>query len=667
MSQTSSVLFQKAKEAAERNVTQLKPKIKLKLTVQSPVAEPLLPTPPPTQTTHPVPAPVSSPVPAPVPAPAKVSKPQGPIVLKAQVHPQLQIQPQPPPMIVHEVEQTEWAEKYRPKDLDTLVGNRAQIAQIRDWFTKFRKRDPNIKKAILFSGCPGTSKTTVAHVVLKEFGYDVKEYNASDVRSKKLVEENLEKLITTEQVDKHFRPNFRPFGIIMDEVDGMSSGDKGGMSQLIKTINPNRGKRCVKKSEKQKTAERWIPPIICICNTGYDKKISDLRKDCFEVKFEKPTVWDLCQVIRNVTKQEHIIMTESAEKVVAELAQGDFRRLIFLLKNFSNIEKRPIETNDIYAYYDVISKKIIDLSSFDVTNKIFQSQTRVEEILKLYDTDKSLLPMMVHENYVTVVNAQNTNNANKMRNCYQCIDAIVNGDVIEKIMYNTQSWSLQPIHGLTSCYIPSYYANVHPLLGYRGASWTTALGRYSLRCANIKNINLLSSMLNTGHTYSVEDIQLLSQVILYNLLDPHGDRKIGAEYMKQYNLSVKDIEKLIKVDKLSDKYKKLYTSRQKTQLRNMFGHLEHKTIHSTTYNMSKTVPKVEKSCSTSTSTSTKKKTTRKAGEDDADDDDGEDTSSEGAIVCGDGDCLDATNKDEDEDEDDEESDTDGDGVILDEI
>ena len=85
---------------------------------------------------------------------------------------------------------------------------------------------------MLFSGCPGTSKTSVAHVILREFGYDVKEYNASDVRSKKLVEENLNKLITTERVDKHLTPDSRPFGIVMDEVDGMTAGDKGGMSQF---------------------------------------------------------------------------------------------------------------------------------------------------------------------------------------------------------------------------------------------------------------------------------------------------------------------------------------------------------------------------------------------------------------------------------------------------
>uniref|UniRef100_A0A6C0BK47 AAA+ ATPase domain-containing protein n=1 Tax=viral metagenome TaxID=1070528 RepID=A0A6C0BK47_9ZZZZ len=494
-----------------------------------------------------------------------------------------------------------WAEKYRPHCLEEIIGNQEQIALIRDWFTRFNARDNTIKKALLFSGYPGTSKTTLAHVMMKEYGYEVKEYNASDVRSKKLVEDNLEKIITMERVDEHFKNNFKPFGIIMDEVDGMSAGDKGGMSQLIKTINPNRGKRCVKKVEKQKMVDRWIPPVICICNNNYDKKIKELKKDCMEIKFDKPSVDDLCQVIHRISEAEHLRLNEAAKRTVAELAQGDFRRLMFLLQNFANIPKVVVDANDIYETYDVIAKKTLDLNSYDVTNRIFAAQTSVEDTLKMYDTDKSLLPMMIHENYINVINSQNTTTLNKMKNCQKCIDSIINGDIIEKIMYNTQSWYLQPIHGLCTCYIPSHYSNTFLRLGHK-INWTTVLGRFSLQRANIKNINLLSSMLNTGRSYTVDDIQLLSHIILYNLLDPKGNPQIGVDYMKNYNLTIKDIEKLIKVDKMSDKYKNLYTSRQKTQLTKIYGYLGQKQIHQTTYHVVKGSGKFSLSNGTSKST-----------------------------------------------------------------
>jgi len=58
--------------------------------------------------------------------------------------------------------------------------------------------------------------------------------------------------------------------IIMDEVDGMSSGDRGGVAAIIAKI----------KSTKV--------PIICICNDRSSEKIRSLATHCLDVKFHKP-------------------------------------------------------------------------------------------------------------------------------------------------------------------------------------------------------------------------------------------------------------------------------------------------------------------------------------------------------------------------------------------
>jgi DNA polymerase III delta prime subunit len=46
----------------------------------------------------------------------------------------------------------------------------------------------NMYRAVLISGSPGIGKTTSAHLVAKMAGYNPIELNASDARSKKLVE-----------------------------------------------------------------------------------------------------------------------------------------------------------------------------------------------------------------------------------------------------------------------------------------------------------------------------------------------------------------------------------------------------------------------------------------------------------------------------------------------
>ena len=68
----------------------------------------------------------------------------------------------------------------------------------------------------------------------------------------------------------------------MDEIDGMNSGDKGGINSLIKLIRP-------KKTKKQKKENVSMIPIICIGNYHMDKKIKELMKVCNTIELKIPT------------------------------------------------------------------------------------------------------------------------------------------------------------------------------------------------------------------------------------------------------------------------------------------------------------------------------------------------------------------------------------------
>lgn len=59
--------------------------------------------------------------------------------------------------------------------------------------------------------------------------------------------------------------------LIMDEVDGMSAGDRGGVADLIASIKISK------------------IPIICICNDRYSQKLKSLVNYCLPLNFRKPT------------------------------------------------------------------------------------------------------------------------------------------------------------------------------------------------------------------------------------------------------------------------------------------------------------------------------------------------------------------------------------------
>lgn len=57
--------------------------------------------------------------------------------------------------------------------------------------------------------------------------------------------------------------------IIMDEVDGMSSGDRGGSQELLQIIKSTQ------------------VPIICMCNDRQSPKIKTLAQYCLDLKFRR--------------------------------------------------------------------------------------------------------------------------------------------------------------------------------------------------------------------------------------------------------------------------------------------------------------------------------------------------------------------------------------------
>ncbi len=64
--------------------------------------------------------------------------------------------------------------------------------------------------------------------------------------------------------------------LVMDEVDGMSGGDRGGVTELINTI------------------KRSKVPIIAICNDKYNQKLKSLKNHVMELDYRSATPERVC-------------------------------------------------------------------------------------------------------------------------------------------------------------------------------------------------------------------------------------------------------------------------------------------------------------------------------------------------------------------------------------
>ncbi|KAF3976113.1 hypothetical protein CMV_000681 [Castanea mollissima] len=187
-------------------------------------------------------------------------------------------------------------EKYRPKVPNDIIGNQSLVKQHHDWLTNWNKQfldtgnkkkgkkqnDSGAKKAVLLSGTPGIGKTTSAKLVSQMLDFQAIEVNASDNGGKADAKiekgiggsnaNSIKELVSNEAFSVNMDRSKHPKTVlIMDEVDGMSAGDRGGVADLIASIKISK------------------IPIICICNDRYSQKLKSLVNYCLLLSFRKPT------------------------------------------------------------------------------------------------------------------------------------------------------------------------------------------------------------------------------------------------------------------------------------------------------------------------------------------------------------------------------------------
>jgi replication factor C subunit 1 len=220
-----------------------------------------------------------------------------------------------------------WTEKYKPQKYDEVIGNKALIEKLAKWlkswaanrknnFPKGGKDDVSQFRAALLSGPPGIGKTTAAHMVSKIEGFEVIEFNASDTRSKKSLDATVKETTHSSSIMDLFSATPKQKVLIMDEVDGMSGGDRGGSAELIQII---------KKSKI---------PIICLCNDRSSPKIRSLANHCLDLRFRRPTSQQVEARLKKICEKEQLILLPNAIGELVQSTSGDIRQILNLLSTY---------------------------------------------------------------------------------------------------------------------------------------------------------------------------------------------------------------------------------------------------------------------------------------------------------------------------------------------
>ncbi|KAG0333301.1 hypothetical protein BG004_000897 [Podila humilis] len=269
-----------------------------------------------------------------------------------------------------------WVDKYRPKKYTDLMGdervNREVLSWIKEWdqcvfgrkykkytpehkkqFKEFtRKPDPlgrPERKVLLLTGPPGLGKTTMAHVIARQAGYNVIEVNASDDRTGAAVKGKIEAALEIQSILGSDKPNM----LIIDEIDGVSTS--GGEQSFIKLLvdiasveigsTDDKDKRTTGTGRRTKkfTKAPLMRPIICICNDQYAPVLRPLRVIAQIYQFRKPSVRTVVTRLQQICEIEQVPSDTRAFGVLYEMTEGDMRSCLNTLQFIKNKSKSSLD------------------------------------------------------------------------------------------------------------------------------------------------------------------------------------------------------------------------------------------------------------------------------------------------------------------------------------
>ncbi len=252
----------------------------------------------------------------------------------------------------------DWTEKYRPQTLSQIVGHNKAVEELLQWAQAWIRGMPK-ERAVVLYGRAGIGKTTAAHALANDMGWEAIELNASDQRTAEVIEKvaGSASQMTTLMGVKRL--------VILDEADNIhGTADRGGEKAILEVI--------------KKTGQ----PIILIANELYAMS-SGLRNACKPIQFSSVTSRSIIPVLKKITEAEGISCGFGVIEKIAENANGDLRSAINDLQAIAQGRTR-IELEDI-----VTGERDTKETIFKALVKIFKGKDIIEAHSATFNLDEN--------------------------------------------------------------------------------------------------------------------------------------------------------------------------------------------------------------------------------------------------------------------------------------
>jgi len=253
---------------------------------------------------------------------------------------------------------TDWTEKYRPSTLAEVRGNDKARDKLKEWADSWEDH----RKAVVIHGAPGIGKTSAAHALANDMGWPTIELNASDSRTKDVIERVAGEAAKSGTLTEGGAGRRL---VVMDEADNIhGNADRGG-SRAVTSLVKEAGQ-----------------PMILIANEFYEMG-NGLRNACEDIEFRDVGKRSIVPVLRDILRQEDVTFDDDALTQIAEMNDGDLRGAVKDLQALAD-GKDHLDADDV-----VTSERDKSEGIFDYLDEVIKTAGAEEALKSSYDVDET--------------------------------------------------------------------------------------------------------------------------------------------------------------------------------------------------------------------------------------------------------------------------------------
>jgi replication factor C small subunit len=252
-----------------------------------------------------------------------------------------------------------WSEKYRPWELSELVDQNDVVDRLQSMLRK-----PQDLPHLLFTGPPGSGKTTVAIIVaktlLKDYWQDFTMIlNASDERGIDVIRERIK--VFASHTDRRAGIPFRV--VLLDESDSLTSESQTALRRIM---------------EEFSSGTRFI--LTANYTSGI---IEPIQSRCAIFRFTRLPKEDAVAHLESICKREKVKYEREALVTLYELSEGDLRRAINQLQAAASIG--PVDVQNLRKISGASKRSSVkDLVQLAVKGDFSSARELLVELLFVY-------------------------------------------------------------------------------------------------------------------------------------------------------------------------------------------------------------------------------------------------------------------------------------------